>query len=213
MRNFISNNWLTLFIFIGLLCIACAKTLNPSRFSDFINIIGHSKYFKLYSKSKKLISVFNTLLFVNFCIALAIFIYIYYYPISDFNLIFFLKLLSGIFAFLTAQYWLEKTIGYLFEIPDLISFYVFQKKTYLNYVGLIILTSNIFLIYTSFSSKNIIIATIAIVFLIKSISFISIVINYQKTLIYNSFYFLLYLCTLEIGPYIILYKVVSDYKA
>lgn len=215
MRNFITNEWLTVFTLLGLLLIAVAKSINPLRFKDFLIVIGNSKYLKLYAKDRKLVDLFSSILFINFLIVVSVFIYFSYSNFStplNFELSLYLKLLAVLSVVLLIKNILEKYISTVLNIDHIITGYLFQKITFKNYSGLVILIANLFLIYTQGSSKLIIIITGLLYVLINAIGFFTSYNYYRKLINPNIFYFLLYLCALEIGPYILLYKVIREYN-
>lgn len=215
MRNFITYEWFTIFTIVGLFAIVVAKYINTLRFNDFLYVIGNSKYLKIYTKDQKFIDHFDSFLFVNLAISLSIFIYFAYSnfisPIS-FELITFLKLLFAVSAVIIIKTLLERLIGSLFEIDSLIDDYLFQKTTFKNYSGMVFLTANLFLLYTNLPVNIVIISAILLVCLINLIGFLTSFKNYQKLINPNFFYFLLYLCALEFGPYVLLYKVIREYN-
>ena len=216
MRDFITYEWFTIFTIVGLFTIVVAKFVNTLRFNDFLYVIGNSKYLKIYTKDQKFIDQFDSFLFVNLAISLSIFIYFAYSnfisPIS-FEIITFLKLLFAVSAVIIIKTLLERLIGSLFEIDSLIDDYLFQKTTFKNYSGMVFLTANLFLLYTNLPVNIVIITTISLVCIINLIGFLTSFKNYQKLINPNFFYFLLYLCALEIGPYVLLYKAISEYNA
>jgi hypothetical protein len=59
----------------------------------------------------------------------------------------------------------------------------------------------------------IIISAFSLVCLINLLGFLTSFKTYQKKINPNFFYFLLYLCALEISPYVLLYKVIREYNA
>ena len=216
MRNYITHEWFTFFTMIGLFAIVTAKFINTSRFNDFLYVIGNSKYLKIYTKDQKFIDQFDSLLFVNLTLSLSIFIYFAYStfisPIS-FDLISFLKLLFAVSTIIIIKTLLERLIGSLFDIDSLIDDYLFQKTTFKNYSGIVFLIANLFLLYTSSYIEIIIITAFSLVCIINVIGFLSSFKTYQNLINLNFFYFLLYLCALEIGPYVLLYKVITEYNA
>lgn len=207
--------WFTIFTMIGLFAIVAAKYLNTLRFNDFMYVIGNSKYLKIYTKDQKFIDQFDSFLFINLSLSLSIFIYFAYTtfisPVS-FELVAFLKLLFAVSAIIIIKTLLERLVGSLFEMDAIIDQYLFQKTTFKNFSGLIFLVANLFLIYTDAYTKIIIITAFAIVCGINLIGFLSSFKTYQKLINPNFFYFLLYLCALEIGPYVLLYKVIREYN-
>lgn len=215
MRNFITYEWFTIFTVVGLFAIVAAKFLNTLRFNDFLYVIGNSKYLKIYAKDQKFIDQFDSFLFVNLALSFSVFIYFVYStfvsPI-DFELVSFLKLLFAVSIIIIIKTLLERLIASLFEIDSLIDDYLFQKTTFKNFSGLVFLIANLFLLYTEISMDIIIIVAFTLVCLINLIGFLTSFKNYQKLINPNFFYFLLYLCALEIGPYVLLYKVIREYN-
>ena len=215
LRETVSNEWFTVFIVLGLVFLTISKYLSSRRFDDFLAVIGNSKYLKIYAREQKFIDGFDTLLFFNLVISVSIFSFLMYSEFvnpAEFDLIQFFKLLFGVGALVLIKVLLERLIGSLFEIDALIDSYLFQKTTYKNYSGLILLPVNILLIYAFLPSKPIIYIILGIIVLINLIGFITSFKNHQKILLNNLFYFILYLCALEIGPYLILYRLILDYK-
>ncbi|WP_047550058.1 DUF4271 domain-containing protein [Psychroserpens sp. Hel_I_66] len=220
LRDAISNDWFTIFLVIGLTFITVAKFFYAHRFKDFLVVIGNSKYLKIYAREQKFIDGFDALLFFNLVFSISIFAFISYSTIvnpSEFNINQFFKLLFGIGVLFLIKVLLERLIASLFDIDDIIDSYLFQKTTFKNYSGLILFPINCVLIYTLSPTNTIIYTiiyvTIGLIILINLIGFVSSFKNHQKLLINNIFYFILYLCALEIGPYLILYKLIKDFNA
>lgn len=208
-REIPSNDWLTLSIVIGLALITLAKVVYPKRFHNFMGVIGNSNYHKLYSRDLKYLDRFNSLLLSNQLINIVVFAYIFYSTLLTpkvINTVEFLTISSVVLLVIAFKFIIEQLIGKLFDISELIDFYLFQKLNYKNYIGLILIPINILLIYTLSPNVTLLISFLSFVLIVNFIAFLYSFISYQKLLIGNFFYFILYLCALEIGPYIILYK-------
>ncbi|HUH29084.1 DUF4271 domain-containing protein [Gelidibacter sp.] len=215
-REIVSYEWFTIFMVLGLVFITLAKVLFTNRFLDFIGVFGNSKYLKIYTKDQKFIDVFDGLLFFNLVISLSIFGYLSFLtlqPDQTFELNVFLKIIFGIATLGVIKIFVERLIGSLFEIDKVIDSYLFQKTSYKNYSGFVLLLLNALLLYTINPSKNTILAVLIVLALINLIGFVTSFKIHQKTVLDNIFYFILYLCALEIGPYLILYKIIVEYKA
>ncbi|TXD82555.1 DUF4271 domain-containing protein [Subsaximicrobium wynnwilliamsii] len=216
LREVVSNDWFTIALTVGLVAVALSKYLFAHRYSDFISVLGNSKYLKIYSRDQKFIDGFDALYFVNFIISVAIFAYVCYSTLvhpSAFDLDQFFKLLFGVGVLFLSKVLLERLIGSLFEIDTIIDSYLFQKTTFKNYTGFILLPVNCILIYTLTPSKSLIYGILIVIVIINLVGFISTFKMYQKLLLNNIFYFILYLCALEIGPYLILSKLIIDSNA
>ena len=200
----------TVLIVVGLTFIAIAKALFPKRFDDFILILGNFKYLKVYAREQKFLDRFDALLFINLLFSVSIFCVICYESfigniIVSFSLIF--KLVFAIGIFILIKVLVERLLGSLFEIDSLIDHYLFQKISYKNFIGLVLLPINVLLLYAITPSAQIIYAVLLLLFVITLIGLITSFKSYQSLIKNNLFYFILYLCALEIAPYVILYKV------
>lgn len=216
LRDIFYNDWLTVFIFLGLVFITFARYMYANRFLDFSGILGNSKYLKIYTREQKFIDGFETLLFLNFVISVSVFGYVSYrhlFNVHVFEIIIFLKLLFAVAATILIKILLERLIASLFDIDKLIDTYLFQKNSYKNFTGLVLLPVNLLLIYTIEPTLIICYIVIGIVVVINLIGFIITLKNHQNIVANNLFYFILYLCALEIGPYLILYKLIIEFKA
>jgi hypothetical protein len=216
MRNFITHEWFTIFSIIGLLAIVAAKFINTLRFNDFLFVVGNSKYLKIYTRDQKFIDQFDSFLFVNLVLSFSVFIFFAcnaFVSSISFELISFLKLLFAVSTIIVIKILLERLIGSLFEIDGLIDDYLFQKTTFKNYSGIVFLSANLFLLYTNVPTEIVIISAFSLVCFINLIGFLTSFKTYQKLINPNFFYFLLYLCALEFGPYVLLFKVIREYNA
>lgn len=216
MRVFITYEWFTIFTLLGIVAIVLAKFTNSLRFSDFLSVVGNSKYLKIYAKEQKFIDQFDSFLFINFSISASIFIHFTYSNFVlalDFDTVIFLKIIIAVSTIIIIKVLIERLIGSLFEMDAVIDTYLFQKTTFKNYSGFVFLMANLLLLYTKTDAKVVIIAAFCVICIINIIGFLSSFKTYQKLISVNFFYFLLYLCALEFAPYVLLYKVISEYNA
>ena len=210
LRDVTTYELFTVLMVIGLILIAIAKMISPKRFDDFIIVLGNSKYLKIYVKEQKFFDKFDAFLFINLVISASIFgFFIYDFTIENTEpstgLMF--KLAVGIGVFILIKVLFERLLASLFEIDKLIDEYLFQKITYKNYLGVLLLPINALLLFTFNPTLNILYSIIILLLIVNIIGVITTFKAHQSLLKQNLFYFILYLCTLEIAPYIILYKV------
>ena len=215
LREFITYEWFTIFLIIGLACITIAKQLFRMRFKDFVWVFSNYKYLKIYARDQKFIDTFDGLLFVNLIISISIFLFYCYntfIQLIQFDLLIFLKVILAIALFLLIKIMTERLVGSLFDIEPTMDAYLFQKTTYKNFAGLIILCFNLLLVYSNINPKPLICSCLVLVIFSNIIGFINSYQNNVTAINFNIFYFLLYLCALEIGPYVLLYKVLKEYN-
>ncbi|XMO88422.1 DUF4271 domain-containing protein [Algibacter sp. AS12] len=210
LRYLVSNEIFTVLLVIGLIIVAIAKLTAPKRFDDFILVLGNDKYLKIYSRDQKFFDKFDALLFTNLIITVSVFCFISYKQLTDTQTISantMFKLTFSIGIFILIKVLLERLIGSLLEIDKLIDQYIFQKISFKNYLGLLLLPINALLLYTFTPTLTVIYVIVSLMLIVNIIGLISSFKTHQSLIKNNLFYFILYLCALEIAPYIILYKV------
>ena len=202
------DDWYTAIIIASLIIMVSAKIFNPSRFRELIN---NSNYLRIYIKDHKFFNLFDILLFTNFCINAVLIMSLFYSTLNKFNI----KLndfiaLSGLLGLVfTGKFLIEFIIGSIFEIKDISFRHIFQQISTLNILGIILLPLNALSVFSYPKQLLLFVIIFSISCLIMLYSLLKSIKNNQKLLINNFFYFILYLCTLEIGPYVILCKLFS----
>jgi len=212
LREVLFNDLYTTIIVVSLAIIVSAKLLNFNRFTDFLRLFGNSNYLRIYFKDHKFLDPFDIVLFINFCIngsLIGILTYRHFVQNLEIDALLFLKLAGILGAGALLKILLELGIGYLFNIPKLFHSYVFQQISFLNFLGVVLLPLNSLLIFGVPNNHTLLVLILVISGLILLIGLIKSIKTHQKLLINNLFYFILYLCTLEIGPYILICKLFS----
>jgi hypothetical protein len=212
LREIIYNDWYTAIIIVSLTIIVSAKLLNPNRFIDFMRLLGNSNYLRIHFKDHRFLDPFDVLLFINFCtnaVLTLILTYSYYSSMANLTHADFVKLVAVLGLGFITKMLLELGIGSLFEIQKLSHSYVFQKVSTLNFLGVLLLPLNALFIFRFPDQGRLLVIILTFSGLIILIGLFKSIKSYQKLLINNLFYFILYLCTLEIGPYVILCKLFS----
>ena len=207
-REVISSDIYVVCSITSLLLVLITKTLYKRNFLDFLSYLGNSNYLKIYLNQNKFFTVFNLILFLNLCLNCVAFMYIYSSEL-EINLIISIKtflILFGLIGFyLIGKICINLFLGYIFNIDKQMSILIFQQISSLNFVGLILLPINSILVFTfKFDSVAI---NISIVLVISVVVFgmIKTIQSNLKLILANFLYFILYICTLEIGPYILFY--------
>ncbi|TYA53012.1 DUF4271 domain-containing protein [Formosa maritima] len=208
-----SNDLFIILIVVSLIFIALAKLLFEKRFNHFASVLINSSYLNVFSRDQKFLDLFDGLLFLNQIFSVSIFIFISYNFLVDpleVSPSFIFNLVIAIGIFILIKVLIERLIGSLFNIDNLIDRYLFQKTSYKNFLGLILTPINIILLFSITPNKYLIFSIIIILFFINSIGLLTSFKSNLNLIKREIFYFILYLCALEIGPYIILYKVIIE---
>lgn len=203
-----SKDWATILFLLGFILIVITKTTFEVRFNDFKNLIVSDKYLKVYKDSSHLMSGFTIILFFVQLISFAFFIQLFLNSlgyVSKTDWIAFIQIITFLMVFILSKFLIEKIIATAFDIEELAEQLNLQKVSYRTYISLIILPVDIILYYNDLLSKNLIYFIIVTIVALNVITYIVSLKNYQNLIISKLFYFILYLCALEIAPYYFMY--------
>jgi len=204
-RDYILFDGFTIIILLNVIIVTIAKTLNNSKFKQFLFIYLNNSFLKFKSNDNSFLSSFNSLLNVNYIISLSVYISILFsnnlYGFNNnFETSIFFTTLVFIVVFIYTKYFIEILIGWAFNISKFVVSFNLQKNSFNKLLGIFIILLNSLAIY---SFPNSIIFIKISIFLVISLYVVGLykVIRLNDNLILsNMFYFILYLCTLEIVP-------------
>ena len=213
-RTVLSNDWITGILVLSLLCMVFAKELFYNRFLNFIILPFNNKYIFLYNKKGRLLTGFHLAFSLFQILNLSLFVYLgalswgqesrwgnsFVYPL----------ILGGLLGFILLKTGLQLTAGYIFEREKLIHSLIFKKISYLNYSTLALFAANLLLTYLLPQSKPIVVAGFSLALLVNILGWITILKMNQKYVSSHFFYFILYLCALEIAPLVIISFVLNS---
>ncbi len=203
-----SKDWATVLFVLCLVLVVVTKTFFEARFSEFIRLIVTDKYIKIYKDPSHIMSWFTISLFVVQLISFSFFILILLDFIglgSKTDGIKFIQIITLLGVFVLSKYLIEKIIATSFNIEDFTEQFNLQKVSYRTLLGLILLPINVLLYYNSFSSEILLYGILAFVLIFNGFTYLLSLKSYQNLLFSKLFYFILYLCALEIAPYFFMY--------
>ena len=201
-------DWATLLFLLCFAAIAITKLVFENRFSDFANLLFSDKYLKVYREGGNLKSGFTIILFGVQLISLAFFIQL---SLSAFGLasktdwMLYIQIVTFLIFFIFSKVLIEKIIATAFKMEEFVDQFNLQKLTYRTYIGLLLLPITIFLFYSNGLSSTYILVISSIVLVANLLTYSISIKNYQNLIFSKLFYFILYLCTLEIASYYFVY--------
>ncbi|MBP6759817.1 MAG: DUF4271 domain-containing protein [Flavobacterium sp.] len=203
-----NKDWATILFVLSFAAIAITKSAFENRFADFAKLIYSDKYTNIYKDSSNLKSGFTIALFFVQIISLAFFVQLslaVFGHASKTDWILYIQIITFLIFFVLSKFLIEKIIATAFNIEEFIEQFNLQKVTFRTYIGLFILPINIILFYYDSISRNFLIFTIATIIIINILTYLVSIKNYQNIIFSKLFYFILYLCALEIAPYYFMY--------
>lgn len=212
-REISSDNWVA----IVLLCCAAIVALNNiifgKRFSEFFKLIYSDKYIHIYKDTYHLKSWFTISMFVQQLLCFSFLIYFglrTHFFSEPFNFVDYFLVLNFCGFFILTKYLIEKIISVCFNIEEFAESYNLIKLNYRSYLGLLLLPLAFFIFFSPLNPTILLAICMLLSIFINGKIYYIIVKKHGKLIIGYTFYFILYICTLEIAPYLILYKWFSN---
>ena len=204
-REYFSNDTLTSLILFSILLLLILKKIDSEIFYDNLQLRKKKLLGKLYNNdfiSFRFVNIIYLFVFLtNLSILLTIF------SNGEFNLKIFQNNFYNISLFIFLKYLLEKFIGWLFKFNRICNNYLNAKLFYFNTLGTLVLFLNILSVFSESFNQELVYVSLTIILLYLIISHFTIFFSFKNLIYKNWFYFILYLCTLEIIPY---YYIISN---
>lgn len=203
-----NKDWATALFVLTFAVVAITKSAYETRFTEFSKLIFSDKYAKIYRDNSHMKSSFTVGLFFVQVISFAFFIQLtmnIFGHAQKTDYILFIQIATFLLYFILGKYLIEKIVAASFNIDDFVELFNLQKVTYRTYIGVLILPINAILFYYDNIPTIVPLAIIGISLCISLYSYFISIKTYQNVIIGKLFYFILYLCALEIAPYYFLY--------
>jgi hypothetical protein len=126
--------------------------------------------------------------------------------ISKTDFIIYIQIFTFLSVFILSKFLIEKIVATAFKIEEFNEQFNLLKVNYRAYFGFILLPVNIILFYNSFHSDWFFWTLLITLVTINITTYLVALKLYQNLLLRKIFYFILYLCTLEIAPYYFIYN-------
>jgi hypothetical protein len=215
LRQFTSFDWFTICLIVIFLGIVVLKSNNVIKFALFAKLAYSDDYFKLKDKELRFFSAFEMIAIVIAHLIITQFIYFLVKDlklVSDLNLssltqVFFLFLIISFISFL--KYQIENLVNKCITDSKILRHYQVYKQiiwSYSIYLGLPFL---IMAAYYPSDNSTFLFLGLAITVAYYILKILIIIYKNRRLLIGNWYYFILYLCALEIAPYFFLYKIIG----
>ncbi|WGK66326.1 DUF4271 domain-containing protein [Croceiramulus getboli] len=187
-----------------------AKLINDLRFIEFSQLIVSDKYLLVSLKDFSLTHPFQMVLFILQIISVSLFILFAIETLRPEVVMnkaaLYLQIIAFYCILVLGKFFFEKIVGTLFQLESVFEKYHFFKLSYRNYTGLILIPINAYFCYVGLPGKSLMLALIGALVIFHLISLFYVWKRFEQMISQHLFYFILYLCALEIAPYLLLYK-------
>lgn len=205
-------DWIFFWCLFAITIVAIAKNRNSKVFFSFIQLVFTNSYLEVYTNKIKSRSIHFWM--SSFCVVV---LPVYYYFIQFSTGIFeellvkqYLFCLSCIVGFLVIKRGIEYLLSISFLKNQGIDTFMYAKQSYLNYLSLVFFLPILIIIYISFNIPYLIYLVIALFLVLWVLSYMLVVLKFQKKFRHHWFYFILYLCALELAPACLTYIMILN---
>jgi len=207
-----NNDWIALLFFVSLVILVYLKMAFNERLYYTSILLFSKKNISIYFNKEK-ISVFSlyqfSFFFIQFLI-ISLLIYTFWSNLQPsfqpFNVKTYLILLIGVILYFVFQYFISFFLAVIFNLEKIYKKILFEKINYLNTLCLWLFLPLIFLTYAKNNHEFFLWTTILLCVVLLIIRYILILNNNKNLFFKDLFYFILYLCALEIAPLVIILK-------
>jgi hypothetical protein len=203
-RNLASSDWITLVFIIAMVLIALMKLYKPQLLLGYtIALFSQGFIENRAEKNPSVFSTFHVLIFAFSTIIFSLTLYLIADGLSlivkSFN---FLDVLIGLTCFLIIKFLIVRLIANTLHIEEQTRYFIFSQSGYMYNISLWLFPILILFNYT-YSNITFLLFFICLLLIFRGF----LVIKNNKKLIFNNFfYFILYFCSLELAPLLIIYK-------
>tara|TARA_B100000809_G_scaffold22902_1_gene20051 strand:+ start:16276 stop:16860 length:585 start_codon:yes stop_codon:yes gene_type:complete len=185
----------------------------PERFLALCNCFFSKTFFIDYANElSAIVSLFKTFLFLIQNLLFSLFFYnIYKLQVQDNSIVevlFFFQIFSGVSLFLILQFLLGLSVSKIFNFSGLYMSIHTLKFSYLKVISFIMLPLLLYQNYATFDDKHLVGLVVSVLFVFLMLYRVGLIVKKNnKVILRRLFYFIVYLCTLEIVPLLLVYKV------
>ena len=196
-------------IFVAL---ALAKVFFNDKLFHVFRIFFFKYHNPIYFNKGKItpFNLFQTLLFIVQLLVLSLLFYVastyFEFQTDFFTVKGFILIVCWICLYFIVRYLIGMLLAFLFDFKNEYNKMVYDKLSYFNSLILWVLPFLIFSIYSSQYKRLFLEITLLFFVLLLTLRYSLVLLNNKKFIFNNLFYFILYLCALEIAPLIIILK-------
>lgn len=207
-RIIISQDWIILVFALCLFLITAAKIFSRTSIADLLTAYVSDRFINISRTNSDgfIFLKIASLLVYALCIAFLVYALLVNKSVKPATLNTYFLSLLGVSVFLLLKHYLGKLLASILDFEPIMEYLHFHRNIYRSMLSYLVLVSSI-LLFIVF--KTSLLATIYIGGLCLCIILVYdaiLLYTHRHLLLSRMFYFILYLCTLEIIPYLLLFK-------
>lgn len=210
LREELNRDWLTLMLIGAIVVMGILRYWFPKRMGELLLLPINDKYFALEGRQKTLLHPFNVSMLLLQLIAFGLLLSGLKSMDNSESLNLQLKEFTGgvllISLYLSIRYSLDWCIGFVFNCQKVLATYRYQRLSFHHLISIAMILLMATLFFTRLPME-IIWGFVSLVLIFTLVATVIYSVRRNSATIMNNFlYFILYLCALEIAPYVMLYQ-------
>jgi len=207
-----NHHWISIVFLAILIFLTEAKVLGKDRLLHTVSLFLSKKYLFIYFNKEKndILNLFQFLLFMVQILVLALLLFFanslwqFSGRLNELNG--YLLLVGVVGLYFCFRYLIGLFLAEIFNIKNRYNKIVYDKVSYFNNLILWILPFLILSAYANIHKELFLKITFFILVILLILRYVLVLVNNKKLIVNNLFYFILYLCALEIAPLAIILK-------
>jgi hypothetical protein len=202
------NDWISITLLFCVLILAVARWFSKFHITDLLSCYFKDRFIKLSRNGEEGSSVLITGNVVVYTINIALFIYVFYQKEKQLPIEIngFLLSLTFLSVFFLTQHFIGKLIATLCNFEQLLIIVDHHRNIYRAMFAYPLLIINCIIIYLCDMNETALLTSLIIIGFVLFVYHLILIYTYRSLLFSAHLYFILYLCALEITPYLLLYK-------
>ncbi|WP_394801455.1 DUF4271 domain-containing protein [Tenacibaculum piscium] len=201
------NNWITLVFIVAIILLAILKLIKPKKLRGYAYAFFTTGFIKnKITDSASFLTPFYGFLFLFSTIILSLFLFLILMPSIYADTFFnYLMLLCFVSVYFIVRFFIDVILAKIMQSSQDLQYFSATKIGYLNSLSLWLFPVLIVYQY-GFTNRLFLVSFFGILFIFRAFLILK---NNKKIVIHKLFYFILYFCTLEIAPLLIVYKITT----
>ncbi|WP_292901107.1 DUF4271 domain-containing protein [Nonlabens sp.] len=202
------NDWISITILFCVAILAVTKWFSKYQITDVLSSYYNNRFVKISRNRENGSSILITASVIVYTINIALFMYVYYQKQQQLPIALngFLLSLTITSVFFLTQHVIGKLIATLCNFEELLFVVQHHRNIHRAMLAYALLITNCIVIYVCHSSASALLTALIFIGFILFTYHLVLIYTCRSLLFSTHLYFILYLCTLEIIPYLLLYK-------
>jgi len=208
LRHIEFHDWIAITLLLGVLLFASTRWFSTFLITDLLSSYFKNRFIKLSKNGEDGSSLLIISSVIVYVINISLFISLFYqnsqqHPITLDGYILTLTIVS---VFILSRHFLGKLIATLCDFEELLFIIDHHRNIYRAMFAYMLIIINFIVIYGCQMNEHAFFISMITIALILFLYNLILIYTYRSFVFASIFYFILYLCTFEIAPYLLLYK-------